>query len=310
MLLQYKDRLSNKQIRKALQNRRILEPLEDLLSIEKRKFEKLEALGESEGLYVGEAVDPKALPSILKNVKKEVDKFLRVKDISTPKVKELNLLPTRSTRSYSTYVPMVLGALKLINFAINPSFEPTPITNMVLGGLFLVSGAYQLANIPSAYYDSESSTEYVKLSTWSELPADLGHEYAHHVQFEKADSRSFLSVLRHLRVRCLAEGFAFGVERHIAKIFSERRDNPAFLYDTSDAFVSSLSIVYNDLCKKNKMERKAGLLPKYKISKPDYHSIGYTALALEEHVQDTRIYSKLINGTFKPEILENGPEGI
>ena len=276
--------------------------LEEILSKECKKLLNLNAIlypyvygvGEKERrkLDFGPRLDVTELRNVFPDVKKEVDDFLGVSNVGNPLINGGCWSRSKLYNGLRTTVIGVtlLPAIPLDVLALMP--DPTDPITVPLAALLtlpatLLAGSYiyfgKKPRIRISHFDSKRCKA---------IPV-LAHEYAHHIQRRKISclrNPDYSLPLRDTAHGIFEEGHARGVEREIAKQYSERENNKAFEYDTQGTIVGELSSTYKCLSK------KLGITPCKSLTKGstflgvDSHSMGTTFFHLLKELKGKSVY--------------------
>jgi hypothetical protein len=133
---------------------------------------------------------------------------------------------------------------------------------------------------------------------------DLGHEYAHHVQYRYGiPMESRTGLFGGTRYGIFEEGHARGVQRFIAAEFMMHENNETYLFDIVDHTVGELRGTYKWMCHKLNRPVRKNLLRIHSIADtyeglpiPSQHALGNTLFMLYEKRYGTDIYNKAIHG--------------
>lgn len=316
---QYWDKLRNENIISFLLRRDRLALLRPLLDAETLKLEKLQKLNKRRALDFGPIIFLEDLQELLEGVKKDVDDFLGIEDIPEPKLLPYSMFSWSA--GFAFMLTFLLGAaLALLGFLVWHGYHAYWLM-FFLGAGFLYLGYMVIDRV--VFYGSRvaSSYSYNSLTQTIIVPADLGsygrraelayilaHEYAHHVQKIFGMGHDFSR-----RLNFFKEGFAIGVQAHIAKIYSVRENNGAFLFGTLDEMVGAMQGVYIWLTRQ--LEAPFIKRPKWaktsrrpfepmlgresSVKTPSVHALGCVLFLLFESLYGVQIYGDILRGEFE-----------
>jgi hypothetical protein len=298
-------------IQAILQREENIPVLEEILDKELKKL----AILQNQKLDFGKMPKRKELPALFAEVKKDVDNFLHVENIPNPVV-ACNRI---SVGSYLKFIPSaacvvagLAGISNIIGRAIlgqelqdefirsldNKSlyYAMHHIINglVAIGGLALADGVRLSIKKKLDVVDYHPYYKHirVKRTNFAILTTDLAHEYAHHVQ-----NIVGINMNNH---DYFTEGHAEGVARNIARIYAEKKDNPAYLLDTTRISVDEIKSVYLWLCEKFGKEADKNLVSDVKpCIMPDIHAIGNSMISIYEAQYGPRIYNEMMHGKFE-----------
>ena len=271
--------ISNRKLRKKLLREDNLPLLEDCIEAEK---EKLRPFMQKDPLIWEEGerkeLDRKGLEDMLADIKPIVDTFLGVSIKDSPRIdyKGLFKLNPESASLIGNFSVCVYAALRSFAMLSEQDYLGSLIMGIpTLTGLCLEYVLYNHCfSAKTSYYTPIGNRIMVsKAKEHAEkFPhAVIAHEYAHYVQ-----TRTGCSHLMNIICR---EGHASGVSGHVLDVLGI----PDFFA------VAELKEVY-DAISQNK--------------RANYHSIGTSALYLEEMEQGRQIYRQLLDGTFEFKVLK------
>lgn len=315
----YLDRLQNESVLKFLLKRDNLAVLRRLLDTRTLELEKLQKLNKRGVLDFGPIMFFEDLRELLEEVKKDVDDFLGIKDISAPKLLPYSIF--NWSTSYAFLLIFLFGAaLAFLGLFFWYSFYARWFM-LILGAGFIYFGYIVVDRV--VFYGSRvaSSYSYNPLTRTIIAPANpgsygrraelahiLAHEYAHHVQKIFGMGHDFSKKLNFLK-----EGFAIGVQVHIAEIYSARENNDAFLFGTLDEIVGAMQGVYIWLTRL--LEVPFAKRPKWvktsrrpfepmlgretSVKTPSVHALGCVFFLLFESSYGARIYGDILRGEFE-----------
>lgn len=269
------EELRNKDITNFLFDKENVECLEHVLNRESKFFTKLDSYEMI--LYYGEKVKKKDLRPLFLEVKNHVDDFLDTKDFKEPRCNYFSILKP----SHQSVMVWLLYGYSI--FSLSPGL-------LVLGMMF-----HYLATKGNSYSHITKSLTLAKEDKKLLTPI-LAHEYTHFVQHRnKADLYG------------LIEGHARGVERYIARLYREKKDDKAYLYHTLAHTVGELKNAYKWICKKTQKtpnknllnvkapNNSAGLLGLIGL-KPTHYAIGTAAMSIVEEQHGLDVYKRYVHG--------------
>jgi len=291
--------------------------IEELLYKEYERLKRLKELKKDGKLNFGPQVPPEELMDLVLDVCAEVDRFLGIQERRLPHFGYYRLTEWGSTTTpiliYYVLSAALFASGSALFVAVNlPLYllRPTdPYSSLLLklaAPSLVLAGAVVFIRTAMAHYilkkmsmyDPHSRRVILERYPRAILIPVVGHEYTHSLQ----DDIIFGGYNYSDNYSILTEGHAIGVERHVARCYSEREGNEAFLYHISKKTVRDLKRVYEwmrgDLGRKARETRDAkdlrrlteGLTP---------HSIGNTFFSICEAQRGEEIYKQIIHGTFQ-----------
>ncbi|MEM2121041.1 MAG: hypothetical protein QXU20_00045 [Candidatus Woesearchaeota archaeon] len=301
-------------ITKLLQEENIT-VIEEILEKEIKKFERLKNLKEQGKLDFGEKFDlERIVEDIFPKVAKKVNEFLEVDNIKLPKVKYFSIIKPGLLESvflalcFSCGFYIVSDINNLLKWKDSEYVLDLSIQVM---SLYLLSKFYN--NIKSSSYNKLEKKITLEKEEYTKIVTVLAHEYTHHIQNNKL--RDHFKKVMPTKYIAFLEGHARGVERFIAKEYSENENNYAFWYNVLDRVVGELKCVYKWLCINFEKEPKEILLNTEtsiderldfrlkRHKKPSYHAIGNSLFLIYELKHGNDVYKKIIKGDL--EFLES-----
>ncbi len=298
---EYLSQITNSNLTKLLLKDENIPVLKDVLNSRIHEFRHLEKLNEAGKLDLGNYVKPGELEDLLLHVKKNVDEFLGVSNIKPPKIKYHNLLSYQSMMSLSGYAAS--GYFVVSAVASNGS-ELERLCAGLMGTVILgASSIMHLIYCMDSCYNKITKTIDVKKNNKASLVTTIAHEYSHHVQRGKLPPFSS-------KYEIFREGHAIGVERYIAEMYSERGNNPAFLYEASKRRLYQMTQAYFWMCTRLGKSVNANLVKKAeslreKISpresgrKPNPHAFGTALFSIYEQKHSKGIYKDMLHCNFE-----------
>ncbi len=223
-------------------------------------------------------------------VKKEVDSFLGISNITTPSFgyfglfNRISLANISITGLYTNSANFLYGLHGLIS-DFRLAYEYGVIQNISSGNALLVLWGGISFYLGHRLHSSLSHGSYNSLEKLINLPKDrrtiiipiMAHEYAHHVLREC------------LGLKCghkiFSEGFAKGVAKYIAGLYGEREENVAFI---DEILVDTL---YSCIKYKSLQNKK---------NKQDAHTVGRILFQIWEFEKGKSIYNDIIHKRFTP----------
>lgn len=245
------------------------------------------------GFSYGEEITKEGLAQLFPEVAGATNSFLGVEEASPVEVFLYN--PNIVKR-------LLIGNAGLVLFTALTAQKPEQVVLTAGIGTFVLA----LSRIPAInhrlklFFKENTRTEYgdSKISIadrWtSEVVGSLAHEYTHHLQ-------NSYGVLKYRNA--LSEGHAFGVEHNIARIYTERYQNPAYMLHTLNSLAPHLKHGYVDC------SRLAGKSPPFleQISIPDpgklfahehHYCLGVAAMSVAEAKNGTSVYRDVLTRNF------------
>ncbi|MBW2992026.1 hypothetical protein KY345_02295 [Candidatus Woesearchaeota archaeon] len=299
----YIKQLRNGNLKRVLLREENIPILEELLDRESQRFIPIQRKKKEGKLDFGGKVAE--LDEFFSKIKEEVDSFLGISDVDTPRYGYFNL-----------FKPGILSTTMLINYAVQTynfmvnvaraSQEPDLERSLMwlvggCSGLVSVGLLHSIANNP--IYNPLSKTISLKREKRALLTPNVGHEYTHYVQ----DKKGLGDILKTHSI--FNEGQARGVQRHISEAYMEREDNKAFLYDFLDTTVGEMKSAYLWMCRKLKKPIRKTLLKVgtsrdgdeglSRVVRPTAHAIGNCLFSIHEAKYGSRIYGDVMNGRFQ-----------
>jgi len=261
---QYLEQFSNDNLKKRFLNKDYIEVLEAVLADENSRFAKLEKIKSK--LDFGKKVNSQDVHGLLPQIKRDVDVLLEVTDIREPSLSSFGLFDGTNKdiiRMYLAGAGYLAGAIGIGIGArwwkarvVKKGKTPSLVTRraFLLGIVPAVPGGFQV--IKGAMHHKIRSNDAGYISATEELsyPPGVGkvrtemfltHEYAHHVQKVMG-----FYYRKSIDLGVAIEGHARGVGKHIAILYSQERDNPAYLHDYLSRSIPELATAYVWLCKK------------------------------------------------------------
>jgi uncharacterized protein YjaZ len=326
MTKSYLEQFTNENIEKYLLNKKNVPLLEEILYNELVKFERLLDLKKSGKLLFGQIPKNRELPDLLEKIKNKTDSFLEVADIENCDIayrslfnKEAKEKLKKVKRNASSYLKVYftggLGAIFLtLSFGAGAAVSPVVfMAPVVFLGAYLIDSSMlylkkvsQLAKDKSNHYVQNYKFIHLKKNTVDSLISTIAHEYVHHVQYEKLDS-SFL--YNHNSFSYFAEGYADYTAMHIAKHYSDKNKDLAFLYQKLGNTVFHLNTIYKWLCENLGIEENKNLNCDAFFAKsvknnirygklPNEYSFGDAFFAINEAKHGSKIYADIMKERF------------
>lgn len=306
--------------RQALLKPELVPLLEDLLDSSSSSLRELQNLKERNMLDLGRKVSSRNIEAILSEVKKDVDSFLDVKDISKPSLASYSFFPQHA----SLFWPYLFDAGCLASLSLALLHPGSSFQHLLVGlnAMLLASGAAITALLQSHAIAShnlywidlkEIQLRRVQRINFTNI---LVHEYTHHVLHAGGIPLSLFSNLSalgedaYLESRILTEGHARGVSRWLAAMYREREDNPAFLYLPLNYTVGELKSVYIWMCHHLGLQGYSSLFSTrtevdkvesdswHESGMPTPHAFGSAVFLLFEAEYGSGLYKSIVNNRF------------
>jgi len=314
---QYLEQFSNDNLKKRFLNKDYIEVLEAVLADENSRFAKLEKIKSK--LDFGKKVNSQDVHGLLPQIKRDVDVLLEVTDIREPSLSPFGLFDGTNKdiiRMYLAGAGYLAGAIGIGIGArwwkarvVKKGKTPSLVTRraFLLGIVPAVPGGFQV--IKGAMHHKIRSNDAGYISATEELsyPPGVGkvrtemfltHEYAHHVQKVMG-----FYYRKSIDLGVAIEGHARGVGKHIAILYSQERDNPAYLHDYLSRSIPELATAYVWLCKKfnstpdAKLEKSAKRFANQTGELPA-HTLGNSLFKIYRHMEGQKMLSDMVHGKF------------
>ncbi len=242
------------------------------------------------------------LDETLTEIKGHVDEFLGVKKVKECEIRYA-INASEPIKKLALAILPVATILGITNSGTSYNLaEIFPMTALNVGsGLIGAFFGFEFVSSAMGFMDSRDAPYYgpnegcegtvviKKESRTLQIPT-IAHEYTHHVQNSVRGSFTML-----------AEGIARGVERHIAKMYAEKEDNPSFLYDSTMTTTRELGTGYINLCKAIGIPYKKALIESANSMLNedcdrgfDHYAFGVTYLSVEEANTGKSIYGRAL----------------
>ncbi|MBI2102369.1 hypothetical protein HYT55_00895 [Candidatus Woesearchaeota archaeon] len=301
----YVNTITDEKLEEKLFQRENVSALEDLLNSTRKEYQVLrEAQRRRKRVSSRKVTRQDELESVFNEVKECVDEYLgfHFKDRPICSFSKLRDYPDpvarKTTRSF--YATGTSGLLVSgIDFTINPLVFSASI--VVLG----IAAYNHLAIRRSRRYYCDLDKIIVRKDEYQTMLPVLAHEYAHAVQRRFPPLRSLWNFCQNF-----IEGHARGVQRHVAKSYWEREDNPGFMDFTVREDTRELHLAYRLLCDRFSQQPHKTLvkgLPKETLGqrlyrrtkgKVDPHILGNAIMLLHEAQHGAGIYRDMLHGHY------------
>ncbi len=299
----YLSQISNTNLKRLLLREENIVVLEDLLDTEAQRLERLQKRHENDKLNLGERVSPDELTEVFPRICTEVDDFLGIQESDMPTFGYFNLLKDgKSILALYILSPLqVACAVTSMITEQNPEYNPLFFAGM--GAMQFVMAVNLHSDNNRSSYLSTSTTITLERTPRTVLIPSAAHEYTHHLQHRKGLKEGKYSIFK--------EGHARGIERYISKLYREREDNEAFLYDFLNETTSEMKNAYLWMCRNLRKPVKECLLRtktsrdfdegawRFVFRQPTHHAIGNTLFSIYQAQQGNHIYRDMIHGRFR-----------
>ncbi len=242
---EFLEQIKNKNLQKYVMNNQNIQLLEEILNEEIKEFRPIQKLKEEGKLEFGTKLKKKEMPIILEEIKAEVDSFLGLENIETPRVGYFNLF--RLDKINKTLLNIYsLGAfqfgLAAYSIITDGQMDLFSGAGIIIGAAF-TGVAYKLHKKVKEGNSYNTLTKQIvlprkKRATRVENIITIGHEYTHHalgcigIKQEEKEYTLF------------SEGMGRGVEKHLARIYSEKEGNQAYAFDVLERSIHELKNAY------------------------------------------------------------------
>ncbi|MBI2572744.1 hypothetical protein HYV86_02700 [Candidatus Woesearchaeota archaeon] len=223
-------------------------------------------------------------------IKARVDDFLGVEGITTPQI--------RGHSANTKYLYFGIGLATMAGgAALGVCVDHRLILSGFLGAIPLRTAYVELQadDCEGEYRPNKMQMVELERSREQLLPI-VGHEYVHHVQWQKGLLSFNPFQLRATQKAILTEGHACGVQRHLARQYAQEEDNEVFIYHNLTLDITKLKRLYTWLCK----ERQVTVRPEFQQDgfKPhlEVHAVGLGYFLTREMSEGSRIYADWIAG--------------
>lgn len=293
--------------------------LEDLLDSNSSSLRELQNLKERNMLDFGRKVSSRNIEAIFSEVKKEVDSFLDVKNITNPSLVSYSFFPKHAGLFWLYLANACVLTAAGLSFLYPPSLFQYFYAGLTTA-LSLSLAAYTVYSHSSIindhnYYKHGIREIQLRRVERVKFINTLMHEYTHHVQnVKKLDFSaplpvSIFSADTNLEYSIRIEGHARGVTRWLANTYREREDNSAFLYMPLNYTVGELKSVYAWMCSQLGLAGRSCLLStKTEIDKIEYnswvelgrptpHAFGSAVFLMLETKYSSNLYKNIANNT-------------
>jgi hypothetical protein len=254
-------------------------------------------------LDIGEKLSDEKLKEVFPAIKKEADEFLEVKDIPTPSFGYSNFFKKGGKTNYSLITVSCCAAFNVLEFGTQLLFPtqsiitaPLPVSLLGVGmGSALAFGVYRMQHNNNHYNHFDKAISLLREERTIMIPT-IGHEYAHFVQDCSGWNMLKLRLMRG-PYSILNEGHAQGVEKYVAMRYSEKEDNPSFVYQEHFKNFVSLARVYNWACEE--LDKQSHVeIGGIKIDRASVHSKGLALFLIYEAKHGPEIYADALKGKF------------
>lgn len=271
-----------------------IEALEEILNDRAQRYLKLGR--EKEKFDFGQTLTPEKLRELVGEVIRDTKSFLGISD-APPAYFSMFYLP--SNLKHGTYVALgvfTVGTLAELSDGLTTKDLQTA------GLLALVFGAgtvlYSFRDHLGSVFDG--SEKIIRIGERKTVPAvgGISHEYTHHLQDN--------TKLSNQRRNPVVEGHARGVEGVITRLFAQRYDNPAYVFDHAGRVAKEIKDAYLFV------SAQRGITPRQSlVSLPipnvrgflyrffgHHYSIGVAAMSIAEAVHGDKVYRDVLRNDF------------
>ncbi len=297
--------IENSSLKKRLLNKEHIPAIEKILERDAKELQRLRNLSEKGKLSFGGKVSPAELQELFPGVCRQVDSFIGIPSKGTPKVGYYSVFKPGwlTTPLWVCYLGFGYHtASHLVDFFADGSRDQIHVLwALSNASFFMATAEWHLRFMPKSYYNSTSGKITLERTSRTCLLPTAAHEYAHHVL-----DREGLAVGRYTMFQ---EGYAMGIERHLAREYCKREDNEAFKYHNLELDVLHLSLAYAWMCRKLGREpRKSISVNKTSLEKfitnawgrfPPPHAVGNALFLVYEACGKKEIYRRMLRGEFK-----------
>jgi hypothetical protein len=298
----YRERIEDDELEDMLLNIENVPVIEELMYRESRRVERLRGLVKRGELRFGRKIKQGEMRELLPEVCREVNNFLGVMPIEpvdipnaeyynifNPKLKNMLLL----TSFGLSEAAMIMGAG---NMVYGDAMNPKDIFLLLAGGAALFRCSKEYSDMKCPKYNAKTKKIILQKTSREKLIPIIAHEYAHHIQRRRGINKTKWSIF--------TEGHARGVQRKISKIFSERENNEAFIYQISEMDMGEYKKAYRFMCEElgitanESLMRTKTRLDRYRNKEINSHQIGNSLFSILEEKHGDGIYKKMIHGNF------------
>lgn len=287
---------SRQHVERFLGQKGNLEILEDNLASFGREYQLIRSL---QGFNPGKRLSYASLWEVLPEVRKEVLFFLGVPEIGSV---HFMVFDRQDILRKAFFAGLLVAGMV---YSRNPDNSPESLLSSVATGL---AGAASLIcyGYKECVQSSFSGDGTITLSERNIVPAtpSLAHELTHQVCMERG--------LLKERKNPIAEGFARGVEREIARAFAERYGNPLYMNEPVKQTVMELKDAYLLVCEMQGLKPRESLVG---IDAPmrregilrnkflygffaRHYSTGVAAVCIGESKRGREVYREIVKGDF------------
>lgn len=293
--------------------------LKQLLDERSKKLEKLQKNYKKKALDFGSVTLFDDLSEILKQVKKDVDDFLKLENVSLPKLMRYHFFAWSTSYLFLLFV--VLGLVVMASGLFLWQQFGDSWFMFIIGVCVLFLGykiicevfmygsktalTYSYSPLTQTIIVPDKKTSYGR---YAELVHIIAHEYAHHLE----NVFGFGGLVSG-KWDIIKEGFAIGIQRYAAQVYARKEDNDAFLYWVLDEEIGAMQGVYVWLSQKlnipfakrkkwlktsrRPFEPVVGLKSFSKM--PSIHAFGCVLFLLLEDKYGEKIYRDMLRGEFE-----------
>jgi len=299
----YLSQIENEYMKERILRKENISAIEYILNRDSQQFERLKQVKVKNKLDFGKKIKNKELSAFSLEICSEVDYFLGISSEEIPKIEyfklfRLNFFNFILLSSYGESSLMIANSLT--SLLINKNLQGL-ILLAIGSGSFIATNLLHNSKKQSRYYPESEKINLKKIKRNVLIPT-LGHEYVHHIQN--------INGLRGENYSIFEEGHSRGVEKHLAKVYKEKEDNEAFIFNSLDKLVGESKSVYIWMCEKFNKSVNKNLL-KSKSSRdycekvfrrfkkiPTPHAIGNSLFSIYEENSGEEIYKNMIHGNF------------
>jgi len=314
---QYLEQFTNDNLKERFLNTDHIEVLEAVLADEGNRLGELEKIKSK--LDFGKKVDPQEVQGLLPQIKQDVDTLLEATDIREPSLSSFGLFDGTNKDIIRMYVAgagylagavgIGIGARLWKAQVVKKGKRPSLIARRafllgiipaVPGGFRIIKGAmhHKIRSNDAGYISATEELSYPSAVGKVRTEMFLAHEYVHHVQnvmgFYYRDS---------INLGIALEGHARCVGKHIATLYSRKRDNPAYLYHYLSSGVPELATAYVWLCNRFKVAPDAKLAESAEniteeASELSLHTLGNALFKVYESAKGRQMLADIVHSRF------------
>ena len=316
--LSYRSQLIDSHFKKILFTSAALRYLETLLEKESLKLERMRKTvyaGRSEfGMSMVFSDAYMAFPEI----KKEVDAFLGLSGVRGPALVPYRFLNVRASYAMLGLTASGIGVIGVSGGLWYYHGGSWPVLVLTLAGIML---GYKILDAGMSYHHhlmrnffytpltraiSIPTTAVSEVKT-SQMSGILAHEYAHYIEDLAGLAGMFSGDMKSFK-----EGFACGIQRYIASLYSQKENNEAFLYHNAEVLVNQMQEMSRQIRRalgmpgrKRDEHRKTGSHKKRAlygvrsfVGLMNDYAIGSVVFFLLESKYGPSVYKDIIHGRF------------